>query len=101
MAARIKKNDRVRVLKGKDRGKEGEVIRIDCKSGRVVVSGVNIMTKHVKNRQGTTQTGLVKSEAPIDLSNVAYVDSNTSEFGRVGWKTLEDGSKTRYIKGSE
>lgn len=98
MAQKIQKDDTVRVIYGRDRGKTGKVVRVLPKHNTVIVSGVNRVTKHVGSRQGVSQTGLVKKEAPIPLSSVAYVDPNSDRSGRVGWNTLEDGTKDRVIR---
>ncbi len=98
MANRIKTKDIVEVISGKDKGKQGEVLRVLRKRGLVVVSGVNVMSHHIKQRQGTRQTGIVLNEEPIHLCKVLLVDQATKTAGRVGWKILEDKSKERYIK---
>lgn len=98
MAKKIQRDDTVRVIYGKDRDKTGKVLQVIPKSGKVIVAGVNQVTKHVGNRQGVTQTGIIKREAPIPISSVAYMDPNNNEYGRVGWRTLEDGTKDRIIK---
>lgn len=101
MGNKIKQDDRVLVISGKDKGKSGSVIRVIRSSNRVVVEGVNIVTRHIKQRPGVSQTGLVKGEASIPISNVMLIDSDTSLPGRVGWKFLEDGTKTRVVKGKK
>ena len=98
MPQSIKQNDTVLVLAGKDRGKSGRVTRLLLKKRQVVVEGVNVVTKFVKERQGVAQAGIVKVEAPIDISNVALKDPNTEQSGRVGWRVLADGSKERFVK---
>ena len=100
MAQRIRRGDQVKVIAGKDRGKQGEVARVLTKKRLVVVEGVNVVTRHVKQRQGTAQAGIIHQEAPIPISNVAYVDPETGESGRVGFRILEDGTKVRVIRGS-
>lgn len=95
----IRNGDTVFVNAGKDRGKTGKVSRILTKKNRryVIVEDVNVSTKHIKQRQGVTQSGRVKFPAPIDISNVALVDTNANISGRVGWKILPDGSKERFV----
>lgn len=100
MAQRIRRGDQVVVIAGKDRGKQGEVARVDRKKGVVVVDGVNMVTRHVKQRPGLAQAGIISQEAPIQISNVAYVDPETGKSGRVGFRVLEDGTKVRVIRGS-
>jgi len=100
MAQRIRRGDQVKVLAGKDRGKQGEVARIDRKKNTVVVEGVNMVTRHVKQQAGTAQAGIIQQEAPIQISNVAFVDPETGNSGRVGFRVLEDGTKVRVVRGS-
>jgi large subunit ribosomal protein L24 len=98
MAQRIKKGDTVLVLSGKDRGVRGEVIRVDPKKGTAVVEGVNVATRHIKQQQGVAQTGIIHGEAPIRLSKLMLVDSDTQLPGRAEFKFLEDGRKVRVVK---
>jgi large subunit ribosomal protein L24 len=98
MAQRIKKGDMVLVLSGKDRGVRGEVIRVDPKKGTAVVEGANVATRHIKQQQGVAQTGIIHGEAPIRLSKLMLVDSDTQLPGRAEFKFLEDGRKVRVVK---
>ena len=98
MAQRIKKGDTVLILSGKDKGKRGEVIRVIPREDRVVVEGVNVVTRHMKQRQGISQAGLVRGEAPIKASKVMLVDPETQKPGRIAANFLGDGSKVRKIK---
>jgi large subunit ribosomal protein L24 len=98
-AAKIKKGDRVVVLSGKDKGKHGEVVRAMPKEMKVVVSGVNVVTRHTKPSQANPQGGLVRSEAPIHVSKVAIEDPKTGKPTRVGFR-IENGSKVRVAKRS-
>ncbi len=91
--ARIKKGDKVIVLSGKDKGKTGEITRSIPKDGKVVVSGVNIATRHTKPTQGDPQGGLVRSEAPMHISKVAHVTADGKPT-RVRFET-QDGKKVR------
>jgi len=100
MAQRIRRGDQVRVLAGKDRGKQGEVSRIDRKKNTVVIDGINLVTRHVKQQAGTAQAGIIQQEAPIQISNVAFVDPETGKSGRGGFRVLEDGTKVRVVRGS-
>ncbi len=99
MAQRIRAGDTVAVIAGKDKGKRGEVMRVDLQKNRVLVAGVNTVVRHISQRRGTRQTGRITSESSISLSNVMLVDSETNRAGRVGWRFLVDGTKVRYIKG--
>ena len=93
-AAKIKKGDRVVVLSGKDKGKHGEVTQSIPKDGKVVVSGVNIITRHKKPSQTNPQGGLEKAEAPMHVSKVALEDPKTGRATRVRFET-RDGKKVR------
>jgi len=100
MAMKVKKGDRVVVLSGKDKGKRGEVIDNLPREGRVVVRGVNIMTRHVKPSQEDPQGGLKRVEAPLHVSKVALEDPKTGKPTRVGFRVNDDGSKVRVAKRS-
>lgn len=95
---KIKKNDTVIVIAGKDKGKTGKVLRAFPKEGKVVVEGVNIHVKHQKPRGPQNPGGLVKSEGMVDVSNVMYYDNTNKRRTRIGYKFLEDGTKVRYRK---
>ena len=96
MAAKIKKGDRVVVLTGKDKGRQGAVLRVLPKDERVVVEGLNMVQRHTRPTQGDPQGGIKRKEASIHVSNVAIVDSN-GKPSRVGFK-VEDGKKVRVAK---
>ncbi|WP_340108904.1 50S ribosomal protein L24 [Pikeienuella sp. HZG-20] len=98
MAAKLKKGDKVIVLAGRDKGKEGEIEKVLPKLGRAVVSGVNVAIRHTKPSQGE-QGGRVPKSAPIDLSNLALVDPKDGGATRVGFKIV-DGRKVRFAKKS-
>ncbi|MDA1257946.1 MAG: 50S ribosomal protein L24 [Chloroflexi bacterium] len=100
MAQRIRRGDQVKVIAGKDRGKQGEVSRVDRKKNVVLVEGINMVTRHVKQRPGMAQAGIIHQEAPIPISNIAYVDPETGKSGRVGFRILEDGTKVRVVRNS-
>ncbi|MSS64091.1 50S ribosomal protein L24 [Velocimicrobium porci] len=91
--SKIKKGDTVKVITGKDKGKEGKVLSV--KNGKVVVEGVNTVTKHTKPSQANPQGGIIHQEAAIDISNVMYV--NKGKVTRVGFK-LDGDKKVRYAK---
>ena len=95
MAAKLRKGDKVVVLTGKDKGKEGEIESVDPKAGRAVVTGINIAIRHMKQSQ-QSQGGRIPKALPIDLSNLAMLDSN-GKATRVGFRE-EDGKKVRYAK---
>jgi large subunit ribosomal protein L24 len=95
---KIRKGDTVSVVGGKDRGKQGKVERGLRGSNRVVVEGVNIITRHVKATPGVRQGGRIQQEAQIHVSNVMLICSSCNTTSRVGLKTLEDGSKVRICR---
>jgi large subunit ribosomal protein L24 len=99
MAAKLKKGDKVVVLTGKDRGKEGEITTVMPKAGRAVVSGVNVAIRHTKQSQ-SSQGGRVPKEMPIHLSNLALVDPKEGGPTRVGFRIQDDGTKVRVAKKS-
>ncbi len=92
---KIRKDDEVIVLTGRDKGKRGAVLRIITKTDRVLVEGVNVTKRHVKPTQGDPQGGIVEREAPIHISNVALIDPESDRPTRVRYKNLEDGRKVR------
>ena len=98
MAMKIKKGDRVVVLKGKDRGKEGTVMRGLPTEGKVIVDGVNVAKKHQKPTKSTMQGGIIDKDMPIDASNVAIVSPKDGKATRVGYKIDDDGTKVRICK---
>jgi len=100
MACKIKKGDRVVVLSGKDKGKHGEVIENIPKDGKVIVKGINMMTRHVKPSQADPQGGLKRAEAPMHVSKVAIEDPKTGKATRVGFRVNDDGTKVRVAKRS-
>jgi large subunit ribosomal protein L24 len=106
MGFKIRKEDMVKVISGKDRGKTGRVLRVDPKKQRVYVEGVNVRTRHVRphglrdvQRQQDVG-GIVKDEGPIHVSNVMLIDPKSGEPSRVGVKR-EDGRRVRVAKKSD
>ena len=97
---KIKKGDTVYVLAGDDKGKTGRVLDILREKGKAIVEGVNIVSKSTKPNANAPQGGIIKKEAPIDLSNLAVVDPKTGKPTRVGFRFNEDGKKVRYSKKS-
>ncbi|MDH5722505.1 MAG: 50S ribosomal protein L24 [Alphaproteobacteria bacterium] len=96
---KLKKGDQVIVLTGRDKGTKGEVLKTLASENRVIVQGVNVVTKHQKPTQ-ISPGGITKTELPIHVSNVALVDPKKGEATRVGYKTLKDGKKVRVAKKS-
>jgi large subunit ribosomal protein L24 len=100
MAAKIRKGDRVQVLTGKDKGRQGEVIRVMPTEGRALVQGVNLAKRHQKPQGMGRPGGIQEKEAGIHLSNLALLDPKSGKPTRVGFKVLEDGKKVRVAKAS-
>ncbi|MBD2859340.1 50S ribosomal protein L24 [Spongiibacter sp. KMU-158] len=97
---KIKRDDEVIVITGKDKGKRGKVTKVVDES-RVLVAGINMIKKHQRpNPQLGVAGGIIENEAPIQVSNVAIYNPTTSKADRVGFKVAEDGSKTRVFKSS-
>ena len=97
---RIRKDDEVIVVSGRDRGKRGKVLRAYPAENRVLVEGVNVVKRHTKPSQLDPQGGIKEKEAPIHVSNVALIDPKTDGATRVGFKVLADGRKVRFAKRS-
>jgi large subunit ribosomal protein L24 len=100
MAAKIRKGDRVEVISGAEKGKRGEVLRVLPKDGRAVVRGVAVARRHLKPRGLGQPGGIEEQEAAIHISNLALIDPKTDKPTRVGFRTLENGSKARVAKRS-
>ena len=96
---KIRKGDTVVVIAGKDRGKQGSVLRAIPADWRVIVEGVNVVKRHTRPSAGQPG-GIVEKEAAIHISNVALVDPKSGKPTRVGRKRLEDGRNVRYAKAS-
>ena len=94
----IRSKDTVVVITGKDKGKEGKVLTASPKTGKIVVEGVAIATKHQKPRQAGVPGGIIKKEAAIDASNVMLVCPKCKKGVRVGMSVLENGTKVRVCK---
>ncbi len=94
----VKKDDMVKVIAGKERGKTGKVLRVLPNKGRVIVESLNVVKRHTRPSQLSPEGGIVEKEAPISLSNVMLVCESCSQPTRTGVRKLEDGSKTRFCK---
>jgi large subunit ribosomal protein L24 len=97
---KIKKNDLVQVITGKNRGKQGKVVRVIPETNRVIVEGVNILKKHERPNARNQQGGISEKEHPIDASNVMLVDPKTGKPTRIGKKFNADGPNQRVAKKS-
>jgi large subunit ribosomal protein L24 len=98
---KVKKGDRVKVLTGKDRGAQGEVIRAMPEEGRVIVDGVNRVKKHQKATSATMQGGIIDKDMPIPVANVAIICPACGKPTRVGYRIEGDGTKIRVCKKCE
>lgn len=94
----VKRGDTVVVISGKDEGKKGEILKVIPKTNRVIVKGVNMITKHVKPSMTNRQGGMVHQEAPVHASNVMLYCTKCNSSTRIAQKVLEDGSKVRVCK---
>ena len=95
---KIRRGDRVRVLTGKDRGKEGEVMRAIPAEGRVIVDGVNIAKRHMRATRQTQQGGIIDKDMPMPVSNVAIVCGGCGKATRVGYRFDDQGHKVRICR---
>jgi large subunit ribosomal protein L24 len=94
----VKRGDTVVIISGKEDGKKGEILKVYPKTNRVIVKGVNMITKHVKPNMANRQGGMVHQEAPVNASNVMLYCTKCSKPTRIAHKVLEDGSKVRVCK---
>ena len=100
MARHVRKGDTVAVIAGNDKGKVGEVLRVDDANGKVIVQGVNRVYKHLRPSRQNPQGGRIQKEMPIHISNVLPVDPKTNQPTRVGFRINEDGTKERIARKS-
>ncbi len=92
---KIKKGDTVKVITGKDKDKEGKVLSVDKKNAKVLVEGINMVTKHAKPSAANQNGGIIQKEAPLDISNVMYLHKGKAT--RVGFK-MDGDKKVRFAK---
>ncbi len=95
---KIKKNDTVLVIAGKDRGKKGKVRFAHPKKKQVIVEGINFIKKHSKARGAVRQAGIIDLEAPLNISNVMLLCDKCNKPGRIGYRKLEDGRRVRICR---
>ncbi|MSQ41426.1 MAG: 50S ribosomal protein L24 [Dehalococcoidia bacterium] len=98
MAAKVRRNDTVEVMSGKDRGRRGDVRSVVTSSNRLLVGGVNMVKKHRRARSANEPSQIIEIESPIHASNVRVVCRSCDQAARVGFRVLEDGRKVRYCK---
>ena len=94
----IKKNDKVIVLVGKEKGKIGTVLKVDGEKARAIVEKINMVKRHAKPGGKRAQGGIIEKESPIHISNLMLVCNKCADPSRIGKKILEDGSKARFCK---
>ena len=95
---KIKVNDNVLIITGKDKGKKGKVQQVLPKKGKLLIEGLNIYKRHMKSQSETQQAGIIDIEMFVDISNVALIDPNNNEPAKVGISELKDKSKVRINK---
>ena len=94
---KLRKGDRVKVLTGKDKGKDGEIMRVIPSAGRVIVDGVNVAKKHQRQTRATMQAGIIDKDMPVDASNVAIMCDKCGPT-RIGYRFDDNGKKIRICK---
>jgi large subunit ribosomal protein L24 len=96
---KVKKGDQVEVIAGKNRGTRGKVLRVDRKTGRVVVEHVNMVKRHTRpNPKSGVKGGIVEREAPVAIANVMVISPDGGHPSRIGYQILDDGRKVRVAK---
>jgi len=95
---KVKKNDRIKVLQGKDRGKTGKVLRIEPSKDRLFVEGINIIKRHTRKKSQNQPGGIISKEGPVNISNVAVVCPNCSKTTRISCELKDSGDKVRVCK---
>jgi large subunit ribosomal protein L24 len=103
LKTRLKKNDKVKVISGNHRGKEGKILKIFRDKERVIVEGVNIIKRHTRPTQKNPQGGITQKEAPIHISNIMLIDPKANEPSRIGMQIITDdsGNKKRMRYGKK
>jgi len=101
MARHVRKGDQVMVIAGNDKGKTGQVLRVDPKRGKVLVQGVNRVYRHLRPSRRHPQGGRIQKEMPIHISNVLPVDPKTGQPSRVGFRLDAEGNKERIARKSQ
>jgi large subunit ribosomal protein L24 len=95
---KIKKEDNVLVISGKDRGKKGKIRKALPKENRIIIEGVNMIKRHARARGQARQAGIIEREAPIDVSNVMVICNKCNKPARMGYRILDDGKKVRVCR---
>jgi len=95
---KIKKNDTVKVISGRDKGKTGKVLKVYIKEGRALVEGINLVKKHMRRTREEQRGGIVSLESPINISNLMLICRHCHKPSRVGFTLFKDGTKMRICK---
>jgi large subunit ribosomal protein L24 len=95
---KIKKDDKVKVIQGKDRGKTGKVLRVDMSDGRVFVEGINMIKRHTRAKSQNEPGGIINKEGPLNISNVLVICPQCGKPSRVGFEVGKSGKKVRVCK---
>lgn len=95
---KIRKDDTVQVIKGRDRGKKGKILQVYFKENRCLVEGINLVKKHKRQTRQDQQGGIVSIESPISISNLMFFCKHCNHPARVGFSTAKDGTKSRVCK---
>jgi large subunit ribosomal protein L24 len=95
---KVKKNDKIKMLQGKDRGKTGKVLRIDPSNERLYVEGINIIKRHTRKKSQNQPGGIISKEGPVNISNVVVVCPNCNKSTRIGFELKDSGDKVRVCK---
>jgi len=95
---RLKKDDQVEVLSGKDKGRVGKILRVDPKNNKAIIEKVNVVKRHTKPNPANQQGGIIEKEAMVDLSNLQLICPKCAKTVRLGTKYLDDGDKVRICK---
>lgn len=95
---KIRRGDMVQVIKGKDKGKKGKIIKVFLQEKRALVEGINMLKKHKRRTRDDQKGGIISIESPLSVSNIMLICKNCGRAARVGMKFLEDKSKARFCK---
>ncbi len=96
--SKVKKNDTVKILTGRDRGKTGKIITVFPKTNRALVQGLNMVKKHARKTREDQQGGIIQKESPVAMSNLMVMCQKCGKPTRIGFSVLSDGTKTRICK---
>jgi len=95
---KVKKNDKIKMLQGKDRGKTGKVLRMEPSKGRLYIEGINIIKRHTRKKSQNQPGGIISKEGPVNISNVVVVCPNCNKTTRIGCQLKDSGDKVRVCK---